>query len=471
MVQVLARPATGPRLRRARAATRALRSAQPTRLPARLLDALTPGAQHPARRAAAHPDPELAADLRAALGKAAGPQWETEIRYAVTTTMPGTGRAGRAAATAARRRLRGLAHGLASATALYAGRNWLARRHLRRPTAQLTARRLRRGDLLSVPELAALARLPADALVPGLARAGARAVPPPPAIPAPGPHTRPLGVADTGPPRPIAQAVTDARHHQRIIGATGARKTTLILGQLLADTQAGRGAVFIDPKGDAITDLLPRLPAHLAGKVVLFDPASPAAPPCLNVLQGSPDGSDAEVITDNITGIFRRIYAAFWGPRTDDIFRAACLTLLRSVPPGSGQVTLAGIPALLGDEVTRRRVTATITDPVLQGFWDWYEQLSGAARAQAIGPLMNKLRAFLLRTFVRRAIAAGPSTFDPAPDPRPRGAAAGPPAQRRPRRGNRPPARLVHRRRGLAGRLPPRRSPAAGARRLRPVRR
>ena len=262
-----------------------------------------------------------------------------------------------------------------------------------------------------MPELAALARLPADTLVPGLARAGARAVPPPPAIPAPGPHARPLGVADTGPPRPIAQAVTDARHHQRIIGATGAGKTTLILGQLLADTQAGRGAVFIDPKGDAITDLLPRLPAHLAGKVVLFDPASAAAPPCLNVLQGSPDGSDAEVITDNITGIFRRIYAAFWGPRTDDIFRAACLTLLRSVPPGSGQVTLAGIPALLGDEVTRRRVTATITDPVLQGFWDWYEQLSGAARAQAIGPLMNKLRAFLLRTFVRRAIAAGPSTF------------------------------------------------------------
>jgi Type IV secretion-system coupling protein DNA-binding domain len=83
----------------------------------------------------------------------------------------------------------------------------------------------------------------------------------------------------------------------RIIGATGAGKTTLILAQLLADAAADRGAVFIDPKGDAVTALLPRLPETSAGKVVLFDPASRAAPPCLNVLQGAADGSDTDVIT------------------------------------------------------------------------------------------------------------------------------------------------------------------------------
>jgi hypothetical protein len=66
---------------------------------------------------------------------------------------------------------------------------------------------------------------------------------------------------------------------------------------------------------------------------------------------------------------------------------------------------------LLGSEQDRRRITAAVTDPLLRGFWDWYEQLSDAARAQAAGPLMNKLRAFLLRPFVRAAVAAGPSTF------------------------------------------------------------
>jgi hypothetical protein len=130
--------------------------------------------------------------------------------------------------------------------------------------------------------------------------------------------------------------------------------------------------------------------------------------------QGDGTGDDTDMITDNVTGIFRRIFAANWGPRTDDVFRAACLTLLGSVPPGSGLVTLADIPPLLGDDAYRRRLTAGVRDPVLRDFWAWYEQLSQASRAHATGPLMNKLRAFLLRKFARAAIAAGPSTVDMA---------------------------------------------------------
>ena len=346
-------------------------------------------------------------------------QWDAQIRYVTATTaapVPAGGwrerRRARPAQAQAMARLRGLAHGLASATALYAGPNWLARRRLPRPAGKVNARVFRRGCLLSVPELAALAALPADPAVPGLARAGARSVPPPPGIALPGPHARPLGVTDAGAPRPVALAVADGRHHLRIIGATGAGKSTLLTGQVLADAAAGRGAVLIDPKGDAVADILARLPEDAAGRVVLFDPDDRGAPPCLNVLQGDGSGADTDVITDNLTGIFRRIYAAFWGPRTDDLFRSICLTLLGSVPPGSGQVTLADIPALLTDQARRRRVTATIRDPVLRGFWSWWEELSPASQAAVAGPLMNKLRAFLLRKFARQAIAAGPSTFD-----------------------------------------------------------
>jgi hypothetical protein len=418
VLQVLARPVTGGRLRRARRAARQLRGGQAPRLASRLLDLATPARAATSRRAAPAADPERAADIRAATAKMAALQWDTQIRYvtATTTAAPAGGwrerlrtRPAQAQATA---RLRGLAHGLASATALYAGPNWLARRRLSQPAERINARVFRRGCLLSVPELAAIAALPADAAVPGLARAGARSVPPPPGIALPGPHARPLGVTDTGAPRPVALAVADGRHHLRIIGATGAGKSTLLTGQVLADAAAGRGAVLIDPKGDAVADILARLPEDAAGRVVLFDPDDRGAPPCLNVLQGDGTGADTDVIVDNLTGIFRRIYAAFWGPRTDDLFRSICLTLLGSVPPGSGQVTLADIPALLTDEAMRRRATATIRDPVLRGFWSWWEELSPASQAAVAGPLMNKLRAFLLRRFARQAIAAGPSTFD-----------------------------------------------------------
>ena len=373
----------------------------------------------PAEAGPAPRDPGLAAEIRETTAKLAGPQWETLIRYAVCATAPAQARDGasrwerRAAAAQQAARLRGLAHALASATALLTGRNWLARRRLRRPADATASRRLVKGDLLSVPELAAIARLPADPSLPGLARAGARAVPPPPAIPVPGPGVRPLGVSDAGAPRPVGLAVPDARHHLRICGPTGTGKTTLIAGQILADAEASRGVVFIDPKGDAVLDVIARLPEQSAGKVVLFDPGDGRhAPPCLNVLQGDGSGTDTDMIVDNVTGIFRRIFAGFWGPRTDDIFRAACLTLLGSVSPGSGLVTLADIPPLLGDDAYRRRLTAGVRDQVLRDFWGWYEEMSPASRAAAVGPLMNKLRAFLLRKFAHAAIAAGPSTFD-----------------------------------------------------------
>ena len=240
-------------------------------LPARqgarlLLDVLTPGSRGAARRGAASPDPGW--PLRC------GPQSSSRRARSGTPRSampppppPPPAAADRQGAQAqARARLRGLAHGLASATALYAGRNWLARRRLRHPAAQIDARRFRRGGLLSVPELAAIARLPADVSVPGLSRAGARAVAPPPTVPVPGPDVRPLGVSDTGSPRPVGFAVADARHHLRVIGPTGTGKTTLITGQILADANAGRGVVFVDPKGDAVTDLLARLPEQRAGR-------------------------------------------------------------------------------------------------------------------------------------------------------------------------------------------------------------
>src|SRR5271157_4227978 len=121
VLQVLARPVTGARLRKARRAARKQRSGQTARITSRLLDLASPG--HGTSRS------------RAPGG--AG-RWER-----------------RTAAAQQAARLRGLAHALASATALLTGRNWLARRRLRRPDGAISSRRLVRGDLLSVPELAA----------------------------------------------------------------------------------------------------------------------------------------------------------------------------------------------------------------------------------------------------------------------------------------------------------------------------
>jgi hypothetical protein len=52
-----------------------------------------------------------------------------------------------------------------------------------------------------------------------------------------------------------------------------------------------------------------------------------------------------------------------------------------------------------------------VKDPVLRGFWRWYDGLSEGARSAVIGPVTNKLRAFLLRPFVRAVVGTGTSSF------------------------------------------------------------
>jgi energy-coupling factor transporter ATP-binding protein EcfA2 len=429
-VQVLARPVTGRRLARLHRRAVARRAGRPTSALARVLDLVTPG---PSARPA-EVDPTRAGDVADILAKAAQPCWAIAIRYAVATT---------ATDRQARARLRGRAHALASAYSLYSGRNRLHRHRLPRAGRVLAARRLGKGDLASVAELAALAHLPADVAVPGLARAGANAVAPPPAVAQP-PATNPsapqpgvsrsttaaatsagtrtadlqqvtqapkvLGDAQAGGRRPVTLSVADSRYHLHVMGATGSGKSTLLTNLALADIEAGRGLVVIDPKGDLVTDILDRLPQGAEARTVVVDPEDPDAAPILNVLSGP----DPDLVVDNLVGIFRSIFSAFWGPRTDDVLRSACLTLLRHAQATGTTTSLADVPRLLSDEAFRTPRVKTVSADVvgLGGFWTSYEQMSEANRAQVIGPVMNKLRAFLLRDFVRQVVGRPDPSFD-----------------------------------------------------------
>ncbi len=392
IVQVLARPARGRRLARCRRVARALRRGQHPTRPGRLLDLLNPLTLGTGSRRAYTEDPARHADVQAIKQKAAGPGFEAAIRYGVATSVERNPRG----------RLRARGHALAAAFAVYAGRNQLTRTH--RPSLVLAGalreRRLGRGMLLSLDELAALAHLPWDRGVPGLERAGAKSVAPPPGAPRTG---KVLGDADTGPARPVALDPADARQHTHLVGATGSGKSTLLGNLALQDIDAGRGVVLIDPaKGDLVRELLGRLPRSARDRLVLLDPDERAAPPTLNILEGP----DPELATDHLLSSLRRVFAAAWGPRTDDVLRAACLTLL-----ARGPATLVDVPRLLTQPGFRRRITTGLQDELLRGFWDGYEQLTPTGHAQLVGPALSRLRAFLLRSFVRDVVGSTTSSF------------------------------------------------------------
>jgi TraM recognition site of TraD and TraG len=88
--------------------------------------------------------------------------------------------------------------------------------------------------------------------------------------------------------------------------------------------------------------------------------------------------------------------------------RVSCLTLLRHA-----NVTLQHIPPLLTSAQFRSEMTVDLQDPEgLDGFWSWYDEMTPALRSQVIGPVLARLRAFLLRDFVKRAMRYPRSSFD-----------------------------------------------------------
>ena len=405
-VQVLARPASPRRAARARRAAgriREGRTAVPAINPAApllwLIDAFLPGHRSSGRTssgASRGRDPSLERDVRAILDKTSHVLWETGIRYAVATTNRRKG-------SRPDDRPRGVADAVASAFAVHSGRNRLAHRtRMPHPVRVLAARRLGPGFLTATPELAALAALPQDLAVPGLDRARAKAMPAPVAVPTGGRGVTVLGDAEIG-GHPAALAVPDARYHLHMVGSTGSGKTTLLTNMIIDGILAGRGTVVIDPHGDLVLDVLDRLPARVADRMVLFDPDQPN-PPTLNPLEGP----DHDLITDNLVSIFGSIFVKAWGPRMDDVMRVSCLTLLRHA-----NVTLQHIPPLLTSAQFRSQMTVDLDDPEgLDGFWSWYDQMTPALRSQVIGPVLARLRAFLLRDFVKRTMRYPRSSFD-----------------------------------------------------------
>jgi DNA helicase HerA-like ATPase len=215
---------------------------------------------------------------------------------------------------------------------------------------------------------------------------------------------RRLGVGSDGARKVvIGQPVRDALSHTHIMAPTGAGKSWLLVNMALDDIEAGRSLVFIDPKSDAIADLLARIPEQRRDEVVVLDPTD-ATPVGLNPLTG-----DANLAADAVVAVFASLFAASWGPRTADIAHAS---LLAAAHTG---LSLVQIPHLLSDAIFRLTITTPLIakDPIGMGsFWGWYENISEAERGTATAPLLNKLRQFLLRPGVRAMLGQAEPRFD-----------------------------------------------------------
>lgn len=186
--------------------------------------------------------------------------------------------------------------------------------------------------------------------------------------------------------------------HAHVLGPTGRGKSTLLMNMTIEAMRAGMGGMVLDPTGELTGNILARVPSERQADVDLLDLGDESHPPALNLLACSPAEGDAQA--QAICGIFARLFARFWGPRTEDILRSALTTLLCGRDPAGEAPTLADVLTLLSDPGERSRYRAS--DPVaLDVFWRQWQTLSEPARVQALAPLSNKLRALLGNRMLR----------------------------------------------------------------------
>jgi len=206
-----------------------------------------------------------------------------------------------------------------------------------------------------------------------------------------------------GTKHPVGLDIESARQHLVITGPTGSAKSTLMLNQIVADMEAGRSVVVIDPKTDLAVDVLARVPKGREDDVVVLDPTH-QQPVGLNFFASK---RPPELIADSILTVIRDLFPTMFGPRTSDVLYSALLTLLAM--PGA---TLDQLPRLLTEQGFRARVLERVRDLHVRAFWESFDAMGEHQQAQFIGPVLSRLRQFLLRPQMRRVIQQPEPRFD-----------------------------------------------------------
>lgn len=207
-----------------------------------------------------------------------------------------------------------------------------------------------------------------------------------------------LGVGRDTTPIRLSISPRDSLEHTIILGPTGSGKSNAMLSLILANINAGRSVLVIDPKADLVNDILSRIPESRENDVVVIDPSDPC-PVGVNPFSLS-KSQNPELIADAILAVFKEIFADSWGIRSQDILSGALLTLART-----GDASLVLLPALLTNDAFRQKITQSIDDKIgLEPFWAGYEAMGKAERSQVIAPVLNKMRQFLLRPGLRNVL-------------------------------------------------------------------
>lgn len=204
----------------------------------------------------------------------------------------------------------------------------------------------------------------------------------------------------------------DRQKHLFMIGKTGTGKTTLFTNMIEQDMANGKGCCFLDPNGDAVEDILGKIPPHRFNDVILFDPSDAQFPMGLNMLEFKKP-EERDFLIQECIEIFYKLFdpnrTGMVGAQWEHWFRNAALTVM-SQPDGG---TLIDIPRLFTDDAFRNACVSYVQDPIVRAFWE--EQLAKTAdfhKSEMYNYFISKFGRFMTNDMMRNIIGQKKSSFD-----------------------------------------------------------
>jgi len=200
---------------------------------------------------------------------------------------------------------------------------------------------------------------------------------------------------------------TDRNTHILELGATGTGKTQAAVHTALQDIQKGRGLCFINPKGDAINQLLAKMPEDRLDDVIYINPAeepvtavNPLEPHVHEAMSAAALENQKEIIVGDILALFKR-QSQNWGDQWPRVLSTVLRAYLDLNIRYEESNTLGDALRAITDQDELESLIDRMDDPVIRNHLvNIRDDLSEYEKL----PLKNRIQDFLGNEVIRRVI-------------------------------------------------------------------
>jgi hypothetical protein len=217
-----------------------------------------------------------------------------------------------------------------------------------------------------------------------------------------------------GQQQPVCMDSNDRMRHCFIIGQTGTGKSTLMESMILQDIRAGRGLAVIDPHGEMIDDMIPKLPKERADDVIIFDLLDRERPLGFNIIEWRTI-EERDLIIDELYRTLDHIYdmKQTGGPIFELHFRNTMKLLMGDAPRPDFVPTILEFVNCYINRSFRHWLLDTTHDSQVQDFFKEAEAAGGDVRLENVSPYVtSKFGRFVSDTTLKRIIGQQKSSLD-----------------------------------------------------------